>query len=136
MAGSGQPPDALGRLATGGRPPLPGSYPTIHVFQPGGDRTVVTVLNENLLAGRSYLNLFSLDLCPRVGSGPIVGLCFNNLGTLSGQLVAPAPFNFVAGGSAFSFSIPGFPLTFEALSADFTGGLLRSVSPVMRLTMF
>jgi len=113
------------------------SCPTIHVVQPGGPGTMAVFTNDNLVAGRSYLNLFSPDLCPVVGSGFIGGLCFSpmNLPLLFAEIAGPAPFNVTAPGPTYQFTSAVVPITFECICGDITGGVIRSISPAMRLTI-
>lgn len=102
----------------------------------------VTLVNEGLVPGRQYFNLFSLDLCaggPGTGSGPF-GSCIvtaANEAFVLDQLALPVgtiPFHFVAGtGTEVWGPFAIAPVVLEALCLDVTGGEIGIASPIVRL---
>lgn len=115
--------------------------PLLSLTQPGGPTTGVLVTDSAVVAGHEYFNVVSFDLCPGgVGTGPYGGLCFSDLSCLAAQIQLPVgshPFHFLAPGTAVAFGPYALPsgLTFEALGADVTGGVLGCISPVIRYTV-
>jgi len=102
----------------------------------------VFVNNFNMIPGREYYNIFSLDLCAGgVGTGPYGGLCFNpgNVQFLVNQLLLPLgtlPFHFTASAQSATsgpYSLP--PLTLEGICFEVHAGGLGAISPAIRFTI-
>jgi hypothetical protein len=119
-------------------PPLP----HLELSQPGGLTGQVLATSEWLVPGHEYYNVVSLDLCPGgPGSGPYGGLCFADPAFLLQQLLLPAgtpPFHFVAAVPTMAFGPYGLPpgLSFQAVSADVTGGVIGCLSAVAGHTVY
>ena len=106
----------------------------------------VFVNNANLTPGNEYYNIFSFDLCPGgAGTGPFGGLCVtspaNHQFVLTqlrwplGSSLLPL-FHFMAPSSYVNWgplTLP--PITLEAITFDFTGGVLGSISQVATITV-
>ncbi len=106
----------------------------------------VYVNNANLTPGNEYYNIFSFDLCPGgAGTGPFGGLCVSSpanhqfvltqLTWSLGSSLLPlfhfiAPSNYVSWGA---LTLP--PITLEAITFDFTGGVLGPISQVATITV-
>jgi hypothetical protein len=114
--------------------------PAILFAQPGPGAGV-TVTSANLTPGREYFDVFSFEPAPGgLGTGPYLGLHASNVSTLLAQFLMPLgspPFHFVAATPTMTFGpFPAPPgLVVEAVSFDFTGGLLGCVSPVRTITV-
>ncbi len=103
----------------------------------------VYVNNANLIPSHDYYNIFSFDLCPGgARTGPFGGLCMSspaNLQFVMDQLMVPlgtSPIQFIASSSymtAGPFALP--PLNVEAITFDFTGGVLGPISQVATITV-
>ncbi len=106
----------------------------------------VYVNNANLTPGNEYYNIFSFDLCPGgAGPGPFGGLCTTtsaNLQFMLAQLMWPLDtsllrlFHFTAPSSYVNWgplTLP--PITLEAITFDFTGGVLGPISQVATVTV-
>jgi hypothetical protein len=113
--------------------------PTIALSQsaPGAG---VLITNTGLLPGRTYHNVFSGELCGSAGSGPYLGLCASDPGTLLAQFYLPLgtePFHFLQSAAVQSFGPFTVPsgITVDALAFDFTSGILGCVSTVQRFTV-
>ncbi len=113
--------------------------PLIGISQPGGPATGVVITNDGRLPGHEYYNLFTVELCGAVGSGPYLGLCASDPSFLLSQVAQPVgalPFHLVATTVTASFGPLLVPagLAVDAIIVDVTGGLLGPVSPVARFT--
>ncbi len=98
----------------------------------------VTVIDEDLIAGHEYFNLYSTELCGGgVGTGPWIGLCATDLTSLLDQIALPIgaqPFHFVAVGPEIGFGPyavpPGF--AFDGVCIDVTPAVFGCHSGVQR----
>lgn len=102
----------------------------------------LAVAASNLVAGREYFTVISLNPCPGlVGSGPYLGLCFVNIQDAITQLLLPVgtlPFHFIASGSAQalgSYPLP-FGLVMDAVILDASTFSTGGFSTTQRITIF
>lgn len=112
----------------------------LRLSQPLGPGGPVWVSNANLMPGREYFNIFSVDPCPGgPGAGPLLGLCSNDLSFQVAQLQLPIeqrPFHFTAPSAApILGSCTVGPLTVEGVCLDLTGGALGLYSSAIRFTI-
>lgn len=110
--------------------------PTVSISQPGPAGSPVFVDNSCLEAGQEYYNIVSFDLCPGgPGTGPLGGMCFNDLNFLFLQLSLPIgvqPFHFIATGTSQShgpISLGG-PFTVDIVAVQMTPSV--QIGPVFR----
>ena len=111
--------------------------PAISFSQPGPGALLVT--SSGLLPGHTYHNVFSLEICGVIGSGPYLGLCASDPNTLLDQFYLPLgtlPFHFTQTAPVQTFGPYPVPagVTFDALSFDVTGNALGCLSAVRRWT--
>lgn len=110
-------------------------------LQPNGAGTGVSAALGGLVAGHEYYNLYSFTPASNgPGTGPWLGLWFDDLGFLVQQILLPPgdyPFHFVADAPLRLFGPYALPsgTVFDAVRFDFTGGSVGSVSPVVRFVV-
>lgn len=114
------------------------STPHLAATQPQGPGTAVRIANANLIPGRTYFNVFSVDLCPQgPGTGPFGGLCVATpagIQFVQAQLLAPLGtgfLHFVAPEPTVAWpptSIP--PLAVEGVCVEVATGLVSPVSAI------
>jgi hypothetical protein len=100
----------------------------------------VSIANSGLMSGHEYYNIFSLQTCGTIGSGPYLGLCATDVTPLLDQFYLPVgalPFHFVANGTTSSFGPYTVPtgIVFDGVTFDLTGGSLGCYSVVRRMTV-
>lgn len=116
-----------------------GSTVSLDASQPGGPGTPLRLSNVNLTAGLNYRNIFSFDLCPVPGQGPLLGLCATtpaDLQVLVNLLASPPGtlFNFhAAHDTTFWPPLLVPPVTVDGICFEFTNGVIGEVSAVRRL---
>jgi hypothetical protein len=113
--------------------------PAVSITQAGGSGTC-SVICSGLVPGRETFNVFSVEPCPgSPGSGPFLGLCASDVGSLYAQALLPLespPFHFTASSSSMAFGpfvVP--PLVVDALAADVDPVFGLRWSPVVRVSI-
>lgn len=93
---------------------------------------------DGLYPGREYYTVYSLVPCPVQGGGPYLGLCENDVNNLIALLLLPPvifPVHFIATECCQGITFNGLPagLWLDAVSFDWTGGVLGQFTPVQRI---
>jgi hypothetical protein len=122
-----------------GMPPAPVLSVQIGAADPMTGNTDFTVTNDGLIAGREIWNFYSFSACPGgIGTGPYLGLCFNNINDLLLQLATPPntpPLRYIATECSQTFGPLALPtgLNFDVITLDFnaTTGVINGFSNVV-----
>lgn len=99
------------------------------------------VSNANLVPGREYWNVFSVEICTAgVGTGPYAGLCATDINTLLNQVLMPLgaePFHYIPTGGSRGFGPYALPsgLSFDMIVFDLYAIDLSAVSNVFRVNV-
>lgn len=101
----------------------------------------ILLSNSNLVPGREYWNVFSLELCAAgIGTGPYAGLCVTDVNFLINQVLMPVgaePFHYIPIGGARAFGPYNLPsgTNFEFVVIDLYALDLDVVSNVSRVVV-